>query len=350
MSHFLTLVVTENMPTEDELQKVLLPWHEHECTGLTDYCVWVDGTDEAKAAWKTSKKIRYQSPDGCPLNGYEDEFYRDPTPEETKEHGPFFGTGGNGKVSYTSKDWGDGKGYRGKVREVPTGYVGKEMAVRKLYANFLSFAKDEFGYDPIPGKRGRVGNFTNPNSKWDWWQIGGCYSNRLIGPMGPCNTLRIHDVDNKAMLAVSVKDYEAMWTEAEAKYMEHPIIGLCFDDAVAKFHAGVMELCKVEGATQPLWERIQAIPVLAELQKSLKGCYFSGVEDVGSKAEHMAKAHVLSAFAVVMDGKWYENGEMGWWGMTSGESMSSDQWQKRVEGLLSEVPDTNYITVVDCHI
>lgn len=32
MSHF----------TTEELDRLMLPYHEYECTGITDYCVYVD--------------------------------------------------------------------------------------------------------------------------------------------------------------------------------------------------------------------------------------------------------------------------------------------------------------------
>lgn len=49
MSHFTVMVITPpapQAPTQDELHAVLLPWHEYECTGYTEYCVWVDETEK----------------------------------------------------------------------------------------------------------------------------------------------------------------------------------------------------------------------------------------------------------------------------------------------------------------
>jgi hypothetical protein len=59
MSHFSLLVITNGAraPTQDSLHKVLLPWHEYECTGYEDYVVDVDVTDEVREEFKKSQKV-----------------------------------------------------------------------------------------------------------------------------------------------------------------------------------------------------------------------------------------------------------------------------------------------------
>lgn len=57
----------------------------------------------------------------------------------------------------------------------------------------------------------------------------------------------------------------------------------------------------------------------------------------------------IQPFAIVKDGEWYEKGEMGWWGVYN-PTTSSDDWEKEVYELLSNLPDDTLITVVDCHI
>lgn len=47
MSHFAVLVVTDSKPSAKDLARILLPWHEFECTGLDNkYVVDVDKTNE----------------------------------------------------------------------------------------------------------------------------------------------------------------------------------------------------------------------------------------------------------------------------------------------------------------
>lgn len=57
----------------------------------------------------------------------------------------------------------------------------------------------------------------------------------------------------------------------------------------------------------------------------------------------------FSTFAVLKDGKWYEKGDMGWWGMVSDEK-DQDTWNKQVTELLKNLPDDTLISIYDCHI
>jgi hypothetical protein len=46
MSHFSVFVITDSKPSQEDLHKILLPWHEYECTGFEEYVQDIDVTDE----------------------------------------------------------------------------------------------------------------------------------------------------------------------------------------------------------------------------------------------------------------------------------------------------------------
>ena len=54
-------------------------------------------------------------------------------------------------------------------------------------------------------------------------------------------------------------------------------------------------------------------------------------------------------FCVVIDGEWYEKGEMGWWGMTHNEK-ETDDWHGEVTALLEKLPADSEVYNVDFHI
>jgi hypothetical protein len=54
-------------------------------------------------------------------------------------------------------------------------------------------------------------------------------------------------------------------------------------------------------------------------------------------------------FCIVVDGKWYEKGEMLWFAMTSNE-MSNEEWNKKVFELLDTLPDDSQVWNIDFHI
>ena len=119
MSHFATIVITDEKPANDTLEKILQPWHEYECTGVKDeHVVWVDHTEEVERQWRG---------------------------EERGEH------------------WDD------------------DFVPSERYDGIEAFTEDWHGYKIEDGK---IGRWTNPNAKWDWWVVGG----RWTGTLTPHDT------------------------------------------------------------------------------------------------------------------------------------------------------------------
>lgn len=60
-------------------------------------------------------------------------------------------------------------------------------------------------------------------------------------------------------------------------------------------------------------------------------------------------AGVRPSLAVVHEGKWYERGKMGWFGVVHNEK-PDDQWNEEHAKLIKGLPPETWLTVVDCHI
>lgn len=76
------------------------------------------------------------------------------------------------------------------------------------------------------------------------------------------------------------------------------------------------------------------------------------MEDVFCTREEMearARASSISSFAVVKDGVWYEQGDMGWWGIIANEKDVKD-WNEEFNKLLDEASDDTLLSLYDCHI
>jgi hypothetical protein len=56
-----------------------------------------------------------------------------------------------------------------------------------------------------------------------------------------------------------------------------------------------------------------------------------------------------TAFAILKDGEWIEKGKMGWFGFST-DKFDEDEWDTKVNEFLDSLPDDTLITVVDCHI
>lgn len=61
MSHYTTYVITKT-DNKEELDKLMLPYHEYECTGMTAYCVHVDKSAEVIKEYAEHKE-NYESPE-----------------------------------------------------------------------------------------------------------------------------------------------------------------------------------------------------------------------------------------------------------------------------------------------
>lgn len=203
MSHFSVMVVTAEEPTEAVLSKMLQPWHEFECTGHNDqYVQDVDRTQETLDEYKNETRSMYKDPDGVLHTPYDAEFYREPSPEEIQMIGPMAGSGAGHGISWTSRDWDDGRGYRVKVHFLPEGWEEVDVPVSEIMTleEFIGPAwndwkivhsEDEidvddthkYGYALFDDKGNLVRHIrrTNPNAKWDWWSVGG----RWTGAFSP---------------------------------------------------------------------------------------------------------------------------------------------------------------------
>ena len=63
----------------------------------------------------------------------------------------------------------------------------------------------------------------------------------------------------------------------------------------------------------------------------------------------IANINEITSYAVIKHGKWYEKGEMGWFGTATNE-MAQEKWDVEIQTLLKDVDDDVLISVYDCHI
>lgn len=372
MSHASLLVITDEKPSEQALAPLLQPWHEFECTGDDDqYVQDIDKTEEYRKNWleHTSTMVRVE--DGLLVDAYEDRFYRDPTPEETatiRPSGMGFGHG----VSWASKDWGDGRGYRAKIRYVPEGCNEVKVPTAQL-ETFSQFIESWDGLKPV--KRGEKPDFaeehkygymllgpdgnvlkavrrTNPNKKWDWWTIGGRYSSRLIpkgNPSARLDICRRGDLDLDAMKEYQVAKRQE-WAQGCVKKAEATMADLDIACRV-KHHidAAWQALPEPRPRGQEFHAWVEAgggdWPIYAKLSRP--NWELPEPAPNQSVFDWIEAAPPLTAWAVMMDNQWFEKGKMGWWGMSSDDKAN---WEDHFSDLFALICEDQWLAVVDYHI
>lgn len=224
----------------------------------------------------------------------------------------------------------------------------------------------------VPGALYRWSTY-NPNSKWDWYQIGGRWTGFFElkdggqGALGDASWARKGDPAEVGTVDIVRKgdvDWELMRSKAragaEARY-----------DAMVKL---------TEGLPLPrTWEEVlasknvelapeeQRVALVNEARrdyhnqpwvKAMKGeldvlggpeDYMVGDPDARTKYIQRAEDAMGVPYAVVHQGEWLAQGKMGWFGMSSGEQ-PAEVWYAKVRELLDSLPDDTLLTLVDCHI
>lgn len=272
---------------------------------------------------------------------------------------------------------------------------------------------ERYHYDPETGRAYTVSTY-NPDSKWDWWQVGGRYSNMLLAkptvdlsallwspshwteefgntiPKGRddngrfhCNGGRLMDIDLEAMRAAKV----AQATDAYDRFAEcigdllattKPWVhfhGLAqagvYDEEVAALNAtfkeddpvpqDVLGLVGTRGQRQVFPRDIarreyNAQPGIVRLNEREEYRHFFGcvVDEfkLGREAYIAREAdNFLPGYAMVtLDGEWRACGEMGWFGMGSDEDGTVDAHKADMMAYLKSLDPESIIVVVDCHI
>lgn len=381
MSHFVVLVIG------DDVDEQLAPYHEFESTGLDDqYVVEVDETESLLKEFREESVEAIETPDGARYAKYDDRFYRDPTPEEiskiSHDGKRIYGTGTRDGISYASRDWGDGKGHRGKIHEIPADCKVVEVrhsdvrtfeeyieycwgSVNKLRPGQEMTEEHRYSFVEVDelGAITRAVRRTNPNAKWDWYVIGGRWTGYfplkdgakgnvgrpglMTDPARPghADIARKGDIDFESAREKAQREAERRFDKWERIFLEHGK-PLPWSHFYNKSIDGRLNYNRGDAR-----DEYNDQPAISEAKSKL-GLWGCPVDDIGFDREgyiSRCRNAALIPFAIVKDGKWIQKGDMGWWGAVSNEKDQS-KWNEEVARLIDDLPDDTMFTIVDCHI
>lgn len=202
----------------------------------------------------------------------------------------------------------------------------------------------------------------NPDSKWDWYVLGGRwkgYFRLKPGRTGELGEAGVFDNEAPELSADS-----ALKADIDFEFMR---------DLAGKTASVLYDEFWniVDGRALPRWDEIRKkhgknidkardeyhdIDVIKDLDASDKFSgmffFFNDILDFEeSRGDYVQRARnsAIVTYALVKDGKWYQRGEMGWFGMAFNE-MDEHEWNKQFHKLLDELPDATLLSVYDCHI
>lgn len=321
MSHFVTLVIGDN------IERQLKPYEE---TDHGPYVVFKDTEADLRKSYENDDTNCFVEPNGTVHQACSDEF-RNPDAFACDRY------------------------------LCPAGWTEQRVTVKQVYKTWESYLTDYCGEEPDEDT-GKLGYWHNPNARWDWYAVGGRWSDRLMLKDGTkANQARYGDIDWNAMVAKHAEFYASVYDYVWPKIKDTPS-NIPWSDFYDRYDRGelTVEKAREEFSVQP---RVKIAEELREIVSSnrVTNDDISGwiswnlVEETHEFTDDKAmfvktKAEeALRTFAVVKDGRWFERGKMGWFAAVHDEK-DPETWASVWDSLVRNVSPDTLITIVDCHI
>ncbi len=313
MSHFSVAVFSDGKKTVEEL---LAPYQENNMGDCpTKYLKFVSATESKREKYETGAVEMVCMHDGSYMYPWDEKGLKEKFPNITyndgKDHSSFYG----GKSEYLLRNSMDP--FLGNVQIIFfLGDKGAELQTvpyKKIYPTVQDYVRD-YVEAPWDDEMQDYGYWENPNAKWDWWKVGGRW-NKLLKTFngGRCAEARVADINFGMDLCHYNKNLR--WWEVVVE--ESPIRAGEKEDDFFNIYKKEYLLNKYKNKE-----------TYAKVQSS------------------------VITYAVVMpDGKWYQKGDMGWFGAGSETAEESYAWDMRFKETFIDRANPDWIlTIVDCHI
>lgn len=262
MSHFSVLVITKDKPSESMIDELLFPFDENRSVPL-----YVQATKEEMIKNKKEEILNAKKM-------YE-EYLKNPAES-------------NFNVDY----------YKAKFE--PFVEIAENDDEVALYLQAIEYLEE----DDLNENGDRISTY-NPDSKWDWYQIGGRFSDVL-----PENCIQVKDFpvpDN----TITEEKLKEMYPEEYQRYID-----------------------TLSGKELSFYNI-----------KYLKSRY-------PTFKSYMQYELCPTTFAVIdISGEWHEAGTMGYFGMSSATPEDEINWEEHFyDRFIKDLPKDYWLTLVDCHI
>lgn len=211
----------------------------------------------------------------------------------------------------------------------------------------------------------------NPDSKWDWYAVGGRWRGFFLvkegakgesGELGLSEMLRmkngedvslpknrvdscrVGDVDFEAMRAEALAEVEEYWNHLEAA------MSSATPEDVENYRSFEELQDKDKFWAQPLVTHFLEY----ERERGQLGGFFGPHPiDIYLAGKDKYVEEVLDSvavpYAILHDGEWMARGQMGWFGVSINEEKPVT-WKKKVREFYENLDPDTVVTLVDCHI
>lgn len=262
----------------------------------------------------------------------------------------------------------------------------QEQILLKDKMSYIEYMENYCGYK-YSQENEAFGYYENKNAKWDWWVLGGRWSGFLKlkkdFELTSVRTSDGHPISNELIKDLRVDsaqvkaiDFEYMVNEArDAAQKDYEIAEKIFKGNIPsvkiKWEEFVQEIINNNMSRDEAIEKYNTqveVATAKEVISSISNeelieCGVS--EKVGSFYKHQfqiekyaktkeevvnqAGRSALSTHSIVKDSKWYQKGQMGWFGVSL-DNKDQDDWDVEFAKLIAELDPEEWISIIDCHI
>ncbi len=210
----------------------------------------------------------------------------------------------------------------------------------------------------------------NPESKWDYWRVGGRWGGEFPvkpghedevlepqagwdspqemrpgycdgGPKGALDLTRMRD-EAEAGARENWQEYEAL-----VRNTPEALPWKSFTDNISEGNGYTIDQARIEYNSQPRIKRLKG-------SKFADPFGYDPVEHYGVSEDVFAaraRAKAVTGYALVTaKGEWVAPGTMGWWAMSSDEQTDRDEYYKAANAYIDALPDDMYLVMIDAHI
>lgn len=168
----------------------------------------------------------------------------------------------------------------------------------------------------------------NPDSKWDWYEVGGRWGGSLaLKAGGRADEAKASEVDWDKMFSLDPEE-----EKRRSEFWDEYVLG--------KLPAEIAQKSEKE-KEKYLSDKHGFVLYKPE--------YF--LERYGTKAEYLRRNAIWTTYAVVDENGWHAPGEMGWFGCSSETAETQRDWDENFRSRFIDTLDPeDTVFVVDCHI
>ena len=233
------------------------------------------------------------------------------------------------------------------VKFLPAEETRKELLEEYEKSNYETFEEylcENYGYKIINDV---IGHYTNPNKKWDWYVLGGRWEGYFLLKDGTrVDQALKKDIDIQGMMDHDRKEATTLYTRLES------LCGGSIPKLEKTWKDCLKEANQNYNQARSLYKDQDSVKIFDQAVSSNNDLFFLDLQDFQiSKEEYGNNAanNALSTFAIVKDSKWFERGEMGWFGISTNEQ-DRETWNKTFMEIFDSVSDDTLISLYDCHI